>query len=181
MKIGQKLNMLTLQEYFFYIDNHKKYKDFNTLGLYRSILENSKLSPDDKIAVREYAHQYFKKTFDFLQLKDPVTFVEVEYLGQELTKGDEQRIWNDIKINQQKILTDKKIKHRNFGIYAKHNCGYDTCVYDGMMIRQGSRLMESHMHFEGDRNRYAAKDKSDKRRSNRKRKMQIIRKELDNE
>jgi len=32
MEIGQKFNQLTLDEYFFYIDNYKKYKDFNTLG-----------------------------------------------------------------------------------------------------------------------------------------------------
>lgn len=75
MEIGQKFNTLTLNEYFFYIDNFKKYKDFNTLGLYRSIVENTKLTLNDKIAVREYAHKKFKKTYDFLQLKDPKTFV----------------------------------------------------------------------------------------------------------
>jgi len=91
MTIGRDFNTLTIKEYFFYIDNHKKYKDFNTLGLYRSIIENKNLTMDDKIAVRAYAHKLFKKTFDFLQLKDPQTFVEVEYLGQELTKGDEEK------------------------------------------------------------------------------------------
>ena len=78
MEIGHKFNTLTLKEYFFYIDNYKKYTDFNTLGLYRSMVENEKLSLNDKIAVREYAHKVFKKTFDFLQLKDPKTFVEVK-------------------------------------------------------------------------------------------------------
>jgi hypothetical protein len=130
MEIGQNFNTLTLQECFFYIDNYKKYKDFNTLGLYRSIVENEKLTLDDKIALRDYAHNTFKKTFDFLQLKDPKTFVEVEYLGQELTTGDEQNIWNNIRRNQQLILEDKKIKHRNFGNYSKHNCGYDSCVWE---------------------------------------------------
>ncbi|WP_338868762.1 hypothetical protein WBJ53_18365 [Spirosoma sp. SC4-14] len=65
-----------------------------------------------------------KKTFDFLQLKDPKTFVEVEHLGQELTKGDEQRIWDDVRRNQQRILEGKRITQRNFGEYSKHNCGY---------------------------------------------------------
>jgi hypothetical protein len=91
MDIGQKFSSLTVKEYFFYIDNHKKYRDFNTLGLYRSIVENDKLGLKEKIAVREYAHLVFRKTFDFLQLKDPKTYVEVENLGKELTKGDEQR------------------------------------------------------------------------------------------
>ena len=181
MEIGQKFNTLTLKEYFFYIDNYKKYTDFNTLGLYRSIVENEKLSLDEKIAVREYAHKTFKKTFEFLQLKDPKTFVDVQYLGQELTKGDERKIWDDIRRNQQKILADKKIKHRNFGEYSKHNCGYDTCIFNGIMIRQGSWLAESNMHFDGDKNKYAAKDKSDKRKSDRKQERQIIRKELENE
>jgi len=121
MEIGQKFNKLTLGEYFFYIDNHKKYKDFNTLGLYRSIVENDKLSLDDKIQVREYSHKTFKKTFDFLQLKDPKVYFEVSTLGQVLTKGDEEKIWNDILKNQQRILSDKRIKHRNFGQYSKHN------------------------------------------------------------
>jgi len=180
MELGQKFNTLTLKEYFFYIDNYKKYTDFNTLGLYRSIVENGKLSNDDKIVVREYAHKTFRKTFDFLQLKDPKTFVEVEYLGQNLTKGDEQKIWNDIKRNQQKILENKKIKHRNFGEYSKHNCGYDTCVWNGLMIRQGSWLTEGNMHFDSDKNKYAAKNKSDTHKSDRKREKQIIKKELEN-
>ena len=181
MEIGQKFNILTLKEYFFYIDNYKKYKDFNTLGLYRSIVENEKLNLDEKVTVRDYAHKTFKKTFDFLQLKDPKTFVEVEYLGQELTKGDEQKIWDDIRKNQQLILENKKIKHRNFGEYSKHNCGYDTCVWNGIMIRQGSWLAESNMHFDSDKNKYQQKLKSDKRKSDRKRERQIIDREFDTE
>ena len=110
--------ILQLEEYFFYIDNHKKYKDFNTLGLYRSIVENEKLTLDNKLAVREYAHKVFRKSFNFLQLKDPKTYVEVEHLGEELTKVDEQNIWDNVKQNQQKILKAKKIKHRNFGEYS---------------------------------------------------------------
>ncbi len=97
MKIGKKFNELTLKEYFFFIDNYKKYSDFNTLGLYRSIVENEKLTIKEKIEVREYANNTFMKTFNFLQLKDPETFVEVSTLGQEFTKGDKEKIWNDIK------------------------------------------------------------------------------------
>ena len=180
MELGQKFNTLSLDEYFFYIDNYKKYSDFNTLGLYRSIVENEKLTLDDKIVIRDYANKTFKKTFDFLQLKDPKTFVEVEYLGQELTKGDEQKIWDDIRRNQQKILADKKIKHRNFGEYSKHNCGYDNCIWNGLMIRQGSWLAESNMHFDGDKNKYQQKLKSDRRKADRKNERQIIKKEIDN-
>lgn len=181
MDIGQKFNSLTVKQYFFYIDNYKKYKDFNTLGLYRSIVENEKLNLPEKISVREYAHKVFKKTFDFLQLKDPKTYVEVEHLGEELTKGDEQRIWDDIRKNQQRILEDKRIKHRNFGSYSKHNCGYDTCVWNGIMVRQSSWLAESNMHFDGDNNKYQRKIRSEGRKSDRKREKQIIDKELGND
>jgi hypothetical protein len=181
MEIGKKFNTLTLREYLFYIDNYKKYNDFNTLGLYRSIFENEKLSLDGKIAVREYAHKVFRKTFDFLQLKDPKTFVEVEHLGQELTKGDEQKIWDDIRRNQQRILEDKRIKHRNFGNYSKHNCGYDTCVWNGIMVRQGSWLAESSMHFDSDNNKYQQKLKSEGRKADRKKAKQIINKEFGND
>lgn len=181
MLIGRKFNTFTSNEYFFYIDNYKKYKDFNILGIYRSIVENEKLTLENKIEVREYAHKTFKKSFDFLQLKDPGTFVEVQYLGQELTKGDEIKIWNDIRRNQQIILENKKIKHRNFGLYSRHNCGYDDCVWNGIMIRQGSWLTESNMHFDKDKNKYQQKVKSDKRKSDRKSEKQIIKREIENE
>jgi len=180
MEIGKNFNTLALDEYFFYIDNYKKYSDFNTLGLYRSIVENERLLLDDKISVREHAHKTLKKTFEFLQLKDPKTFVEVEYLGQELTKGDEQKIWNDIRKNQQRILADKKIKHRNFGEYSKHNCGRDNCIWNGIMIRQGSWLAQSSMHFDSDKYKYQQKLKSDRRKADRKKEKQIIKKEIDN-
>lgn len=181
MKIGQKFNQLTLDEYFFYIDNHIKYKDFNTLGLYRSIAENEKLSLQEKIEVREYAHKTFKKTFDFLQLKDPRVFVEVSTLGLELTKGDEEKIWNDVRKNQQRILADKRIKHRNFGTYSKHNCGYEDCAWNGLMIRQGSWLAEGNMHFDSDKNKYQQQLKSERRKSERKKAKQIIGQEIENE
>lgn len=181
MKIGRKFNTLSSKEYYFFIDNYKKYSDFNTLGIYRSIVENQKLTLDEKKTVRDYAHKIFRKTFDFLQLKDPKTFVEVEYLGQELTKADENNIWEDIKRNQERILKDKKIKHRNFGDYSKHNCGYDTCIWNGLMIRQGSWLMESHMHFRSDKNPYSAKVKSKRFKSERKKAKRIIKKEWEME
>lgn len=180
MKIARKFNQLTFAEYIFYIDNFKKYTDFNTLGLYRSIIENDKLDLENKIKVREYAHKIFKKSFDFLQLKDPKTFMEVSNLGIVLTEGDHQKIWNDIVANQKRILSDKKIKHRNFGDYSKHNCGEENCVWNGVMIRQGSWLAESSIHFLDDQNKYLQRIKSDKRKIDRKNKQLIIQREFDN-
>lgn len=178
MQIGKQFNTFSPDEYFFYIDNYKKYKDFNTLGLYRSIVENEKLTLTDQISVREYAHKTFKKSFDFLQLKDPLTFIKVEYLGQELTKGDEEKVWKQIQKNQQLILKDKRIKHRNFGIYSKHTC-YSDCIWNGVMIRQGSWLTEYAMNFDSDQNKCNQRIKSDNRKSDRKKERQIINRELE--
>ncbi len=181
MKIGQNFNQLTLKEYFFYIDNHKKYTDFNTLGLYRSIIENEKLTLDEKIEVREYAHKFFQKTFDFLQLKDPDTFFGVSTIGQSLTVADEKQIWSDIIANQEKILKDKRIKHRSFGQYSKHNCGYDDCKFNGVMIKKGSPLAERSMFFHGDKSKYQAKVKSERRKKERKDEQHIVHKSMSEE
>jgi hypothetical protein len=151
MTIGRKFNTLSVREYMFYIDNHKRYSDFNTLGLYRSIVEHENLTPEEKLEVIQRAHAVFAKTFVFLQLKDPKTYFDIVTLGRELTKGDEQQIWEDIRRNQQKILQDKNIKHRSFGDYSKHNCGDEHCPYNGLMIKQGSTLSEGSMHFRSDK------------------------------
>lgn len=179
MKIGKRFNQLSKSEYIHYIDHHKKYTDFNTLGLYRSICENKKLALPDRIEIRDYANTIFGKTFIFYQLKDPKTYFDLTTLGKELTVADAQKVWDDIKINQQKILTDKKIKHRNFGEYSKHNCGYDDCRYNGLMIKQGSFLTESAIHFDSDKNKYVSKDKSKYIKKQRKNERQIIKDELD--
>jgi hypothetical protein len=179
MTIGKKFNELTPEEYIFYIDNHKNYKDFNTLGLYRSLTENDKLSLDDKIAVREHAHNLFKKSFDFLQLKDPHIFVKVSTLGIEITKADERRIWDEVIKNQQIILKDKRIRHRNFGTYSKHSCPYEDCIYQGLMVRPDSRLAWGNIHFQGDKSKYQQKAKSERRKSERKREQLIINEQID--
>jgi hypothetical protein len=150
MKIGVKFNQLTYAEYLQIIEYHQKYTDFNTLGLYRSILENDKLDLSQKITIRDLAHTKFLKTFEFLQLKDPYTYIQVSTLGETLTKADEHQLWQNVRKNQEKILKDKKIKHRNFGIYAKHDCRYDDCPYNGVMIRRGGFLSESTIRFDSD-------------------------------
>lgn len=160
MKLEKPFNQFTKQEYLNAIPNHKQYSDFNTLGLYRSLLENENISLDGKLEVRELAHQYFQKTFDFLQLKDPQTYFEVATLGEELTKGDELNWWRIIRENQEKIIKDKKFNHRNFGAFSKHDCGIDYCPYNGLMIKQGSALAEMSMHFKKDKNTDTKKEKA---------------------
>ena len=182
MKIGQTFNTLSKKQYFFYIDNYKKYTDFNSLGLYRSIIENEKLPLAYRIEVRDYAHKTFKKFFDFLQLKDPNTYFGVTTLGQTLTEADEQQQWKTIWDYQHKFLADNRIKHRNFGDYSKHNCGYETCPLNGLMIRQGSAIEEKNMVFSSDhRNPFTAKDRSERNKVDRRQKRQIIQDRLESE
>lgn len=179
MKIGKQFNELTLNQYKHYIDEYKKYTDFNVLGLYRSICENEKLALDAKIEIRDYANLTFIKTFEFYQLKDPKTYFDLITLGKELTEPDQYQIWRDIISNQEKILKDKKIRHRNFGTYSKHNCGINWCPYDGMMIKKGSKFTESEIHFDSDKKNYGAKNKSRRNKQSRKNSQKIIDDELD--
>ena len=169
MKINQPFNQLSREQYLFYIENHQQYADFNTLGLYRSLLENECLTLKDQLEIRDFAHQYFQKTFDFLQLKDPKTYFEVFYLGEEMTEGDIQNAWRIIRENQQKILNDKKIKHRNFGTYSKHNCGLPYCHFNGLMIKQNAFNSRDFMCFKTDENKDEKVNKS-KRQQKEKRK-----------
>lgn len=162
MKIGVKFSQLNYQEYVRIIGSYQKYTDFNILGLYRSIVENDKLDLDAKLAIRALAHKQFIKSFEFLQLKDPYTYIQVSTLGETLTVADERRLWENIRTNQEKILKDKRIKHRNFGIYSKHDCGYEDCCYNGMMIHRGSRLAESNMRFDSDNHFWSKQLKSDR-------------------
>ncbi len=180
MKIEKRFNQLSKSEYKHYIDHHKKYIDFNSLGLYRSIVENEKLTINDKIEIRDYANEIFGKTFNFYQLKDPETYFELVTLGQELTKGDENHLWEEIRRNQQEILRKKRIKHRNFGDYSKHNCGSENCPMNGLMVKQGSWLTEGHMWFDSDKSKYSRREKSERIKKERKLEKRIIRDELEN-
>lgn len=168
MNIGKKFNGMTADEYRYFIDNHKNYKDFNVLGLYRSLAENPLLSHDEKLEVRDYAHEYFRRQFDFLQVKDPFTYFAVETLGQELTAAAAARKWEEIRRNQERILADKGIRHRNFGVYAKHQCGYDWCPLNGLMVRQGSPAAEGRMRFPCDTDKTSVREKSLRRKKERK-------------
>src|SRR5690606_38710035 len=113
MKIEKRFNQFSKSEYFHYVNNHKLYTNFNTLALYRSIIESEQLNVEDKIEIRDFANGFFQKTFDFLQVKDPLTYFKLTTLGQETTEADEKRFWQNLKKTQDKILSKKRIKHRN--------------------------------------------------------------------
>jgi hypothetical protein len=179
MKLGRPFNKLKFSEYLAFIPMHEVFSDFNTLGLYRSILENEKLTLEQKIEVRDLSHTFFEKQFDFLQLKDPVTYLAVVSLGRELTKADERQLWEEVKVNQQKILAKKRIQHRNFGTYSKHDCGVEDCVYKDIMVQNGSILCEAQIRFDSDKNITSGFIKSERERKERREKRLIIRENLE--
>jgi len=180
MKIGRQLNTLSYSEYLHLLKNYSRYTDFNSLGLFRSILENKKLILEQKIEVRDAAINTFPRFFNFLQVTDPRTFRKLELLGKEFTVADERRTWDIIQLNQQRILNSRRIRHRNFGTYSKHSCGYDTCNLNNLMVKQGSLLTESTMHFPSDKGgSYAAWDKARARKRNRKQQKQVIEREFE--
>jgi hypothetical protein len=156
MKINTRFNLWSKRDYYHYINNYKKYTNFNTLGLYRSILENKKLSLEDQLEVRDYANEQFQKTFDFLQLKDPWVYRDLVCLGLEMTVADKAQQWKAIRQYQEAYLKKKKIKHRNFGTFSKHDCGYPLCPMNGLMTRQGSPMAECVLYFDTDHYRNQA-------------------------
>jgi hypothetical protein len=169
MKIGRQFNTLTYGEYLHLLENHKKFTDFNTLGLFRSIAETTKLSLEEKLALRQVAIAAFAKTFDFLQLKDPQTYFEISTLGETLTVADKHQAWENIRRNQQKIWESKRLTHRNFGTYSKHDCGLGTCHLHGLMLRENSRVAwGGPMHFLSDNRSWAKSVKAARRKQDRK-------------
>jgi hypothetical protein len=184
MKVGKQFNTLTYGEYLHLIENHKKFTDFNTLGLFRSIVETTKLSLEEKLALRTVAVTAFAKTFEFLQLKDPRTYLAVTALGENLTVADENQVWEDIRHNQQRILESKKLKHRNFGTYSKHDCGQEICYMKGLMTKQGSILAyygSGGMGFSSDTRRWFKSEKAARFKQDRKSEQQIVSHRIDEE
>lgn len=174
MEINKKFNTFTLEEYIFYIDNRKKYTNFNELWLFRSVFENEKITIDEQIQLKEYIIKEMPKVYEFMQVRHPDLYEKIFFLGKNPTKGDEDALWKTIRLNQEKILKTKKIKHRNFWDYSKHNCGYDDCHLNWLMIQKWSWFCENNMHFISDQHSYRMKDKSYKLKQERKSEKNIV-------
>jgi hypothetical protein len=147
MKLNKKLNQFSYNDLIAIVENYNKYVDFNTLGLFRAIVEHERLDLSQKIALRDKAIAVFSKFYNFLQIKDPTTYFKLQTLGQDLTKADIDAFYEQIRENQYKILRQKRIKHRNFGIYSKHGCGYEDCNLNDLMVKQKSWFKEREMYF----------------------------------
>ncbi|MBD2570503.1 hypothetical protein [Anabaena lutea] len=160
VKINKKINQLSYSELLCVLNHHQKYTDFNTLGLFRSILENEKLDIEQKIEVRDLAKEKFGNFYNFLQVKDPHTFFNLQTIGQDLTAGDIQALWHKIFENQSQILKYKRIKHRNFGIYSKHECGDKNCYLKGLMLKQHSWFKEVEIRSKEQKSHFYKKQKA---------------------
>jgi hypothetical protein len=147
MKLDKKLNQFSYKDLITIMKNYSKYVDFNSLGLFRAIVEHEKLDLNQRIALRDMAIGIFPKFYNFLQIKDPHTYFHLQTLGQELTNADKRAFYKQIKANQYEILHRKRIKHRNFGIYSKHSCGYKDCKLDNLMVKQNSWFKEYEIIF----------------------------------
>ncbi len=182
MKTWKKYNTFTKKEYINLFEKNKKYTDFNILWIYRSLLENTKISIEEKIEIKNLYNTVFWKTYNFLQVKDPNTYLKIELLWKSYTVADENQLFLNIQKNQEKILKDKKIKHRNFWDYSKHNCAVKWCPLDWLMIKQWSWFSENSMCFNSDnrifywRNNWFKSKIYKKERKNKK----IIKEELKN-
>jgi hypothetical protein len=135
MKIGRKIRDLSASKIRRIMLDYQKYTDFNRLGLFRGILESEKLSLEEKKELRDAAIAGFPKYFDFLVIKDPETWDQLQHLGEERLRSEIRRDWEEVRRLQQRLLKEKKLQHRNFGIYSKHLCGHDLCGYNGSMVR----------------------------------------------
>ena len=112
MKLNRPFNTLTLAQYRQIIPQHARYTDFNPLALYRSILENNKLSAADQQAVLALAKQYFPKFYDFLVVKDFNTYAALSRLGLPPLSPAQQYDYDEQLCAQaKKILANKRIRN----------------------------------------------------------------------
>jgi hypothetical protein len=133
--------------------------------VYRGIRESTKLTDEIKVELRDAYNVVFQKTFNFLVMKDPGLyryFVELD--GDKMKDHEMEEL-------QQKAYNKLKKKHRSFGVYSKHMCGYDDCPLNGLMLPGGSSIQEYEgtMCFKSDKPSYN-KNGKDIRRAKNKRK-----------
>ncbi|MBC7406563.1 MAG: hypothetical protein H7230_03800 [Candidatus Parcubacteria bacterium] len=143
-------NTLALSTLLELLESYKKDKNFNNLGFFRSILENDQLNLGDKIFLNNRAIEIMPKSYEFLQVRDPGLYLNLETLGMQILDSDKRDMYKKIRLNQEKILKQKKIRHRNFGIFSKHLCNIEGCHYNGRMVKQGSFVAGGGMHFASD-------------------------------
>lgn len=74
-------NTLAMSTLLELLESYKKDKNFNNPGFFRSILENDQLNLGDKIFLNNRAIEIMPKSYEFLQVKDPGLYLNLETLG----------------------------------------------------------------------------------------------------
>ena len=91
-------------------------RPFNTLALYRSIVENRKLDEAAKQEVLVLANRYFQRFYDFLPAKDPQTYFELSLLGQPpLSDAQWRQYYWKIREQGEKLAKEKGIRNHRVG------------------------------------------------------------------
>lgn len=101
--------------------------------------------------MRDLLNEKHFKTYEFYQIKDPELYISLFRLDKDMNDQQIEKLKDELRVFQEKRLKEKRIKHRNFGNYSKHNCGMETCALNGRMIKQGSPEAEACMHFKSDK------------------------------
>ncbi len=154
-------NALSREGYLRLLKGPKKGGTVNTLGLFRSILENEGLSLPEKLEIRDLTVSRFSKAFVFLQLKDPITYINLCCLGVPRSEMEGQQVWERLRFDQARLLKAKRIRHRNSGVYSRHLCGHGACPHGGMMVRSsGLWPAVMHMSLPGDTPRWEVRDRA---------------------
>ena len=152
MNINQPFNELSATRIREIIQNYKQYKDFNRLGLFRGLIESECLSPEERTSLQKLARKTFDRYFDFLVIKDPDTWWTTLHPNWvENSFSDRLDRWRKIEHHQRVIIERKGLGHRNFGTYSKHDCGYEDCPLNGVMIKKNDpRRNNCRIHFSSD-------------------------------
>lgn len=120
MQLTKKFNTFSPSEYYDVIKNHKRYHNFNPLGLYRSLIENPKLDTTTQLEILAFANQYFGKFYEFLVVKDIHLYTKLSRLGEEpLSFTQEFQYQEQLTKQAKRILQAKKIRNWRVGIYTK--------------------------------------------------------------
>lgn len=119
MKLSKKFNTLSVSEYRDVIKHHKRYTNFNPLGLYRSLIENPKLDTDAQLDILALANEHFGKFYEFLLVKDINLYAKLSRLGKmPLTITQEWQYREQLRQKAQMLLKQKQIRRWRVGIYT---------------------------------------------------------------
>lgn len=120
MQLAKKFNTFSPSDYYDVIKNHKRYRNFNPLGLYRSLIENPKLDTATQLEILVFANQYFGKFYEFLVVKDIHLYAKLSRLGKEpLNHTQEYQYQEQLREQAKRILQAKKIRNWRVGIHTK--------------------------------------------------------------